>query len=148
MASLLTSAQIASATGALGDHFDTFSRTITVFKEPIQVLSSNSSTPYPGYGNISDNANIQSYSAVYRQFQAIVRFVGEQNADIIPELKTTSPGTALARIKVKDDCRTYIENGKTEYILIDDVKFNIYSEVAIRNFLGSRYYEYWIQQSS
>lgn len=148
MSSLLTAAQISNATGALSDHFDTFSRSITIFKAPIAVLSSSTATIYPGYGNISNDANIQSYTPVYQTFSAIVRFVGEQNSDIIPELKTTSPGTALARIKVKQDCRSYIEAGKTEYILIDDVKFNIYSEVAIRNFLGLKYYEYWVVQTS
>ena len=148
MSSLLTTAQIANATGSLGDHFDTFSRNITIFKAPIAVLSSQSATMYPGYGNISNYDNIQSYTAVYQVFPAIVRFVGEQNSDMIQETKTTSPGTALARIKVKQDCKNYIEMGKTEYVLIDDVKFNIHSEVAIRNFLGLKYYEYWIVQTS
>lgn len=148
MSSLLTSSQISNATGALSDHFDTFSRNVIVFKAPAAVLSSFNATVYPGYGNISNDNNIQQYVATYQTFPALVRFVGEQNSDMITELKTTSPGAALARIKVKLDCKNYIENGKTEYILIDDVKFNLYSEVAIRNFLGLRYYEYWLSQTS
>lgn len=146
MANLLTTTDIASATGALGDHFDTFSRNITVFKQPQVVLNNPAAARFPGYGNL--DPNIQSYNSQSQTFPAIIRFVGEQNSDMIAEIKTTSPGTALCRIKVKEDAKNYIENGKTEYILVDGIRCNMYSEVASRNFLGMRFYEYWLTQSS
>lgn len=146
MASLLTNSDILGATGALGDHFDTFSREILVFKKPPVVLNNPNTPIYPGYGVL--DPNIQSYQSTYRAFRAIIRFVGEQNSDFLAETKTVSPGNALCRIKVQEDCKNYIESGLTEYILVDGIRCNVYSEPASRIFLGLRFFEYWLTQVS
>lgn len=149
MSSYLSTTDISSATGALGNHFDTFSRTITVFKKPPVVLANSSEPIFPGYGILT--SNVQSYNETHQSFPAIIRFVGEQNSEFFSEIKTVTPGKALCRIKVKEDCKNYIENGLTEYILVDGtdgVRCNVYSEPALRSFLGLRFFEYWLVQIS
>lgn len=137
MASFLSSDDINGLTSDLSSHFDTFSNNIiTVWKEPIKNYASISSVGYPGY---VDNTSNITLTPVSGQFPALVRYARDYKAEPFPDINTMlEDGQAM--IKVKQDCRDFIKNGKTEYININDQSFNLQSFEYVQNFLGLKFY--------
>ena len=76
MPSLVPTSVIEEFTTALGDHFDTFKETITVFKEPKKVISNESQSIYAGYGAQKE---IITYKTVSQTFEALVNFRDRQS---------------------------------------------------------------------
>jgi hypothetical protein len=150
MPSLLTSNQITVFTGIFADHFSTFSREgarqITVHKEPLKTL--NVSTPLPVYGYESSNETSYSYTPVYSSFPAIIVYTPVQQTKELEELKN-SINKGEVRIKVEQDCRDYIEDGrKTERVEFDGKSYNMISSDGVQNFLGLIYYIYKLENTT
>lgn len=152
MASFLTSTDISTITGYLRDHFDTFSlnrsRTIIVYKQPIKVISNSNNTFYPGYGPPSNNTNITSYTVVSGTYPAVINHVGPQSSQDLYELKVNIPKDAKLRIRVERDCSDYIENGKTEKVVVNGDSYNIVGERVVNSFLGMYYYHYFLGKTT
>tara|TARA_R100000995_G_scaffold80657_1_gene52643 strand:+ start:31 stop:474 length:444 start_codon:yes stop_codon:yes gene_type:complete len=146
MASLLTSNDISGFTGVLEDHFDTFSKNITIHKEPIKEISSVSATNYVGYNDSSNTSNF-TLIPVSGIYPAIVNYFNDQESEAIPELGGISVGKGVVRIKVKDDAKDFIKKGKTERIDIDEDSFNTITDEKVQNYLGSKYYVYYLERT-
>ena len=146
MANLLSSEDITSFTGALGDHFDTFNRDVVVFKEPRQIVNSGPfDSVLAGYEGSSIENKI-TYVPVSGVFPAMITYEDEQDSEFLTEL-TSRVAKGELKIKVKEDCRDFILNGKTEYIQVDNKSFNTVSEDKVQHYLGLKFYIFYLEQT-
>jgi hypothetical protein len=127
MASLITDADKLGFTGMLADHFDTFKQEIVIFKEAVKVLKNvTSNNNYAGYGE-SSNQEQYEYVAVSGVYNA-------------------ARGTV--RIKVEQDARDFILNGSsTEAIKIDGNTYNKVTDDSVQNYLGLKYYVFYLEKT-
>ncbi len=147
MPSLITSSDVTSLTGDAFNHFLTFCRDIVVFKEPIKTVVSSSSDVYAGYGNSSEQQNV-TLTPVSGIYSAIVKYNDDQKeGDPILNLNTTIPN-GRARIKVAESGKVFIEAGKTECIDLDGYKYNLASTARVQNFLGLKFYVYYLERTN
>ncbi len=118
MASLLTSTEIASVTGAIGDSFDTFKQEIVVYKEPIKTIADLNVSFLYGYNTEYEESNY-TYTAVSGVYNGLViSNSAVATDDFINDAKIEVPDNEI-RIKVEKDARDFIRNGmKTERIVI------------------------------
>lgn len=144
MASLLSAADKAVATGAMGDLFDTFNRNIVIFKESKITYTDTTSPQLFGYNERSNDSNVTytQYSGVY---PALITHNTNQDK---PYLKDISQRVDKGEIyiKVKTDARDFIENGKTLNISADGFLYKIVSHDSRRNFLSSNLCEYYLER--
>jgi hypothetical protein len=145
MSSLISGSSASELTGVLGDHFDTFQRTIVVHKEPIKrVVQVNSSSSYAGYGETSNQTNF-TYTPQNSSFPAIVIY-GLKQTEIFSQVGSFPAGTI--KIKVKEDAANYINEGKTEKIEVDGKSFNAVTADKMQNYLGLKFYIYYLERTS
>lgn len=143
MASLLTAADITNFTGDFQDLFDTFKREIVVYKEPKKVIQNINIQSYHGYGDSAQKTNF-TYLPVSGTHQAVVSYKDRQESEEMG-------GVGLmyfagdVRIKVDEEAKNYIKNGKTEKIVIDGKDFNVLTEDAVKNFFGLRLYVFHLR---
>jgi len=121
MPSLISSSELAIITGSLGDVFDTRSRNIVVYKTSIKIPAAYDPSAVYGFGEQqqSDAFTYQQVTGVYPA--VIVYNKGTtilDNAEILSRISTLG-----ARIKVRRDCRDYLNNGLTEKVTFDDRTF-------------------------
>lgn len=159
---LITSTDVTTLTGQYSLLFDTLThnrtRTITVFKEPIKVLNTGikeTEANYVGYEdqqyntNINDANNYYSYTPVSGVFPAIIRYGGRQSIDFLGESKNLVDNSeGKIKIKVETDCYNYIMNGKTENIKVDDLTCNISSNPSVQDYLGLKYYNFYLSPTN
>lgn len=114
MPSLISDAEKENLTGIFGDIFDTFKRNITVHKEPTKVVSDVNINQIFGYGGDSQKSNV-SYLHNSQSFEATINYKisSAELSDYITDVGAYTHGN-IVKIKVKEDARDYIMNGKTE----------------------------------
>ena len=145
MANLLANTDTSSFTGILADHFDTFKKDIVIYKEPKKVVNVSSNSVMAGYGENSDSSNV-SFVAVSGAFSALVTYQGKQDLPYISDV-SANISKGMIKIKVEKDARDYIKNGKTERVVVDNSSFNIVSDDKLQNFLGLKYYVYFLEKT-
>ena len=148
MSSLISGSSLTTLTGIFARHFDTFSvfNSIIVNKEPQKVISLTNDPVFPGYGNESNAANV-TYVPVSGVFPAIVVSEREQKLTRFPETESRIPNGAT-KIKVLKNARDYINNGKTESIVINDITYNVITSNSFQNYLGLVYYYFTLEQTT
>jgi hypothetical protein len=144
MPSLVPTSVIEEFTTALGDHFDTFKETITVFKEPKKVISNESQNIYAGYGAQKEIITYKTVSAV---FEALVNFRDRQSQDYLDEIKIQDIRGDV-RIKVEAAAKDYIKSGKTQSIVVQEKNYNVITDDGTREFLGKKYYVFHLEATS
>lgn len=146
MASLIPTSTVTEFTGAAMNHFDTFKRSITVYKEPLQTFSDVTDDVYPGFEQ--PNSSQVTYTVQTGVFDAL-KVVPKQKVDQtqISNTQTSILSTEL-RIKVKPDAMKYITEGKTEAIVFDTVTYNVISPPVPVDFLGLRFYYFDLQKTN
>lgn len=147
MASLLSDTDKAYFTGVLGDLFDTFKRTITVHKEPQKKIVNPALDIYAGYAETSTVGNIE-YVHVSQVFDAMISYVDRSQSSLDSDLNVNIPKNASVRIKVKDDCRNYIKNGRTEKIEIDGKSFNVIGRDSVKYNFGYYLYVFYLEETT
>jgi len=145
MASLISDAEKENLTGIFGDIFDTFKRTIKVHKEPTKVVSDVNINQIFGYGGDSQKSNV-SYLHNSQSFEATINYKisSAELSDYITEVGAYTHGN-IVKIKVKEDARDYIMNGKTEKIEFDNRYFNVVSRDIVSMFLDVKYYVFYLK---
>ena len=144
MANLLSDSEINNITGAFGDVFDTFKKDIVVYKEPKKVVSDLNLGFLYGYGVPSQKTNY-TYTPVSGVYPALVSRKRATKPDV--EIDNISYPQNRIMIKVETPARTFINNGKTERILIDDKSYNIDDGDIQVNFLSKKYYVYELEDA-
>jgi len=145
MASLITDQEKDNLTGILGDVFDTFKRSIVVYKEPTKKVAVIDDSFIFGYGEASNIVNYE-YVVVSGTYDATVKY--NPNQDVIQEQDINGGlSDGIVRIKVRENCKDFIEKGKTEKIVFDEASFNVASDYSVKNFLNSTFYTYYLERT-
>jgi hypothetical protein len=140
MPSLISTTEKTVLTGIFGDIFDTFARDIVVYKEPIKTaIPVNPGNFVYGFGEEQGQDSF-TYTEVTGVFPAVVRYGTQpqdvtQNADINAYI-----ADGEVSIKVRKNCRDFINNGKTEKIVFDDRTFFLDSDEKKQTFLSSEFF--------
>ncbi len=145
MASLISTGEKATLTGIFNDIFDTFKRDIVVYKEPVKTVASINESNLFGYGDASNQVNY-TYAAQSGTYQAIIRYADQQQQDYYSDLNGAI-AKGDARIKVKQECRDFIENGRTEKIEFDGKSWNVVTSDSVRRFLDSEFFVYHLERA-
>jgi hypothetical protein len=144
MASLISTGEKAALSGVFDDVFDTFSRNIVVYKEPVKTISSINESNIFGYGDSSNQVNY-SYTAQSGTYLATIQYSDQQDQKYSSDAGGAIPKGGV-RIKVKSDCKNYIENGRTERIELDSKSWDVTSDSTVKRFLDSEYYVYHLER--
>ena len=144
MASLISDSVKAEFANVLGDHFDTFKRTITVHREPVKSVSNVQNNALHGYGDAAENGNI-TYITQKQEFDALVSY-GNQQTENSTEVGTLEAGTV--KIKVKQDAADYIKGSKVEKIEVDGQTFNKVTDDKVQNYLGAVFYIFYLKATT
>lgn len=141
---LLTQTTRDSITGAFNDFFTTMSSAsnnyISVIKQPINIINNQNENVIAGFGGESMNQQDITYQIVSGVFPAIIIYPHTLKDNQFGQLKFQLDENQIM-IKVDENTRNYIKNGKTERIIIDN---NVYGMIEysdkIQNFFGLKYY--------
>ena len=138
MASLISDSEKADLVKIFTDVFDTFKREIVVHKDPIKVINQINLSAIFGYDEYSNEDNY-SYESNNKTIFAVVRYSTNHGFTEVDK-NTLNVIKGDASIKVDKTGRDYINNGKTEKIVIDGKTFNIDGQEIIQRFLDSEFY--------
>lgn len=144
MASLITDAQRASFGSNYVDLFDTLSRDIVVFKEPIKNIVSVNDTPVFGYPTDQLPESV-TYTPVSGIYKARI-FYGSPDEDIVSLNSEIKNPNTTARIRVRDAAKDYIEDGKTERITFDNKSWNVQYGFVVKRYIDENFYEYMMKE--
>jgi len=146
MASLLTSGEKSSFGQTYIDLFDTFARDVIVFKEPIRVINSVNDTPSFGYptDQLPESVTYIPVSGIYK-----ARIYYPQPTQDIVSLNSEikNPNTS-ARMRVREEAKNYIENGRTEKITFDNKSWNVNYGFVVKRYIEQDFYEYVMKEIS
>ena len=124
--------------------FDTFSREITVHKEPQKKIMSIDAHLLPGYDETSRPTNIE-YVPRSKTFNAIIRYDKKQETESEAWAGINIPQGQVG-IKVKEEAKNYIENGKTIKVEIDEKGFKLISNSSVKDYFGMKMYVYYVEE--
>tara|TARA_Y100000310_G_C20115043_1_gene548890 strand:+ start:113 stop:562 length:450 start_codon:yes stop_codon:yes gene_type:complete len=148
MADLLSSTDKQFFVNVLGDIFDTFKREIVVHKEPKKKIINPAIELFAGYAESSRPDNIE-YVHESKTFSALISYADslsqQQNKSISEINSRIQKGTV--RIKVTQEARDYIINGRTENVEVDGKKFNVITFDAVKYFFGLRWYVFYLEET-
>lgn len=134
-------------TGVFGQHFDIFSPfySLVIFKEPIKTYSTDNARVY-GYGPDSNETTI-TYTPVSGVYPAIIIFDKKQDKEIFFQTKSPlSKGGII--VKVKEDAKNFIEEGRNESFRLNRDVYNVISDPKEQNYLGLNYFYYKLEKTT
>ena len=143
MADLLSTTDKAFFATVMGDIFDTFKREIVVHKEPQKVVSNVNVDGYHGYGESSNTQNV-TYIPVSKSFFAMISYKDDQKSDSDVDTGIEF-SKGRVRIKVEQEARDYMVNGKTEKVDIDGKSFKLVTDDSLKNYFGTKYYVFFLE---
>lgn len=158
MSSLISASESSGILAVISSSFDTWSRLITVYKEPIKVEV----TPSPvsagnlfGFGEIQQEPIYTYLPPVTGVFYAIIRDGDiphtesqSKKTQLAPEIQTRIIASPIS-IKVKRDAFLFIEEGETTKI-VDNMSEEVYildGHGCLQTFQGSEYYVYPLRKT-
>jgi hypothetical protein len=128
------------------DFFTYFSRPFVVHKDPIRVVEQVQSTPLYGYGQSSDAVNF-TYIPVTGTFNGRIYYNNSNDTDVVNnELKLVFVKGDVT-LKVKQDARDFIANGRTLKLEFDGKTWNVITEDIVKKYLNNTYYVYGLEQT-
>jgi hypothetical protein len=139
MASLVSQEEINVFTGDFQNLFDTFKRPITVFKKPKKVVTASNVNDQ----NVAPDV-IESYEPVSQAFEVMINYKDNQESDELSDINTFSYNGDV-RIKVQEDCRDFIKQGKTENVQFDNKVFNVVGDESVKYFFGYKLYVFHLK---
>lgn len=146
MPSLISDSERANLVSIFTDIFDTFKQEVVVHKEPIKVINQINLSAIFGYDEHSNETNYD-YEAENKTIYGVVRYAANHGfADIDKGALNYIEGDAS--LKVNKEGRDYINNGKTEKIVIDRKSFNVDGQEVIQRFLDSEFYIFNLKLTS
>jgi hypothetical protein len=142
---LISAADIFHRTGILMEHFDLFSsgNWLIVHKEPRKEIILSTGDVYAGYGYT--NANNYTYVPISGIYPCI-RVHEEKLDNKLAELNAQSPGSYI-KIKVKQDARDFITNGKNQKFELENMTFQETVDETVQNYLGLKFYKFILKKT-
>ena len=144
--SLLTQSQIELFSGKFSEHFSTFCRSFIINKTPKKVVTSTTSTFYPGYGQTSNESQI-TYIPVSGIYSGIISYNTNQTQENLYEARS-SISKGEVRLKVQKDAYDFIKNGKNENFIVDGNIYNLVSDEYIQSYLGLQYFYFVLKRTT
>ena len=144
--SLIDSKSAAEFSKDYDNFFVYFSRPFIVHKEPIKVLESVQSPTMYGYGSSSDSANY-TYIPVNATFNGRIYYNNSRDVDAVNSDLKLVFARGDVTLKVKQDARDYIANGRTIKLEFDGKTWNVITEDIIKKYLNNSYYVYGLEQT-
>jgi hypothetical protein len=144
--SLIDSKSAAEFSKDYDNFFVYFSRPFVVHKEPIKVLESIQSPTMYGYGSSSDSANY-TYIPVNATFNGRIYYNNSRDVDAVNSDLKLVFARGDVTLKVKQDARDYIANGRTIKLEFDGKTWNVITEDIIKKYLNNSYYVYGLEQT-
>jgi hypothetical protein len=148
MSDYLTSAERAMISGDYDMVFDTMSngRSIVIVKEPIKAL-----TNLPEVENLVGFGEMQveplyDYTPVSGTYPAMIIYPNKHLSSFNPEINARIYAGEVT-IKVKKDCRDFMNNGFNKQILLDGKTFLIDGEERRQLFLDAEYFFFDLRAS-
>jgi len=137
MPSLISASELVTISTTFDDIFDTRARTLIVYKTPIKIPAPyTESNMVFGFGE-SQKEDAFTYQQVTGVFPAVI--CNNKGVTILDNAEIMSRISSLeARIKVRKDCRDYINNGPTDKFVFDERTF--YSQGEEINING----QFWL----
>lgn len=126
--------------------FDYFSRPFVVHKDPIRVVEQIQSTPLYGYGQSSDSVNF-TYIPVTGTFNGRIFYNNSRDVDAVNSDLKLVFARGDVTLKVKQDARDFIANGRTIKLEFDGKTWNVITEDVIKKYLNNTYYVYGLEQT-
>lgn len=137
MPSLLSDLERAFFSNVMDDVFDTFARTIIVYKEPTKVQQSiNTNNFVYGFG---DEQAQEAYTYIDNTgvFPAKIAYSNRIENDKLRNFDTIKIPEGCVSIAVKTDGKDFINNGKTDKIVVDGNTFYLDSLVKRQPYFDS-----------
>ena len=144
--SFIDSTTAASFSQAYDDFFTYFCRPFVVHKEPIKIVEQIQSAPMYGYGSSSDPVNY-TYIPVNATYTGRIFYNNSRDVDAVNSDLKLVFARGDVTLKVKQDARDYIANGKTIKIEFDGKTWNVITEDVIKKYLNNTYYVYGLEQT-
>lgn len=142
---LLSVAQKQSFVDIALKHLPTFWEPIVIYKEPQAIIANvSNSVSYPGYRETSNESNI-TYEPVYQTFSGFVFKMAVTPANQLPQINQRV-FDGKVRLKVEEDAKDYIMNGKTEKIVAGGKDWNLVGGPETQNFLTLTYYYFDLKE--
>ena len=142
MASLISDNEKATLHSVMDDQADTFSRAVTIVKDPIVTVPTPSSSFNSIYGNAGATTPI-TYTEQSTTIQARIQYGAQMDEDYFTaskspnQIKVDIP-EGLVRMKIKaSDYATVSEAKRVEF---DDQKFSIYSDFRGHGLFDTKFY--------
>jgi|WetSurMetagenome_2_1015567.scaffolds.fasta_scaffold89363_2 hypothetical protein len=159
MASLITPTEQAIILSIFEASFDTWSRSVTIYKDPLKQIA----TPVPtttnnpfGFGDTQQDTVYTFVNPVTGVFPAIIRDSDIENTkaqvagtQLSPEIVARIIASPVS-MKVRKNCRDFIEEGPTERI-VDNIRGDTYlinGSCCLQTYQGSEYYIYPLRKTS
>jgi len=144
--SFINSTTAAEFSNAYDEFFDYFSRSFVVHKEPIKVIQELESTPLYGYGSSSDSVNY-TYMPVTGIFNGRIYYNNSADNDAVNSDLKLVFARGDVTLKVKQNARDFIANGKTIKLEFDGKTWNVITEDIVKKYLNNSYYVYGLEQT-
>ena len=142
----LNSSQIELFSGIASRHFPSFAREFIVFKTPKKVVTSTTSTFYPGYGQSSNESQI-TYIPISGIYSGIISYNTNQTQNNLYEARS-SISKGEVRLKVEKNAYDFIKNGKNENFIVDGMTFNLIADEYIQSYLGLQYFYFVLKRTT
>ena len=140
MADLLSNSDVAMATGAYGDYFDTVKKPITIYKEPTKTIVSVSSPSLYGYRQTSNKTNV-TYTPNSGIYYAMIIEGNRQENIAIPQTNQKMESDEII-FKVQEDTKDYLLDGKTEKIDYKGKSYDTVTQDKVSSFLDYTLYRF------
>ena len=143
MATLLSNTEKITIQGLYGDFFETFQRKITIHKAPKKVINTVNLTTVFGYG--TEEHVVYDYQTVSGTYSGLIDYKFKDNY-LVSEINQKFIN-ADARIKVAEDARNFLLEGRTERVDFDDKSFQVLSSENPSSIISS-YYTFYLKEVS
>ena len=142
MASLISDSEKSSLNSVMDDQHDTFARSVTIVKDPIETVSTQNNEFNSIYGNAGATTSI-TYTAQSSTVKARIQYGADFSEDYFTAAKSPNQikvyiPEGLVRMKIKASDLTAVSEAKR--IEFDNQKFSIYSDFRGHGLFDSQFY--------
>jgi|TARA_R110000824_G_scaffold43099_2_gene126459 hypothetical protein len=142
MASLITAAEKTTLNNVMDDQHDTFARAVTIYKDAVETVSTQSSSFNSIYGNAGATTPI-TYTPQSETVQARIQYGTDFSEDYFTSSKSPNQikvyiPEGLVRMKIKSSDLSALQEAKR--IEFDSQKFSIYGDFRGHGLFDSQFY--------
>jgi len=153
MAGFVSDSEKAGVVAVFSGSFDTWSRNIIIFKEPLKTAIPIPPSQDNNLFGFEDQQQdpIYTYTLKSGIYPAIIKYMDiesnlSMSAPLLPEPLFHVYAGHIS-IKVKRDCRDYLNDGPTDRIIVDNRTYLQESDERKQTYMGSEYYIFTLRKT-